>query len=69
MNIVIMRAFVQMRQILISNKDLELRLRALEAKYEEHDAELTLVFSAIRKLTSIRSIPHKRIAGLGKKDE
>ena len=39
-NIVIMRAFVQMRQILISNKDLEIKLRDLETKYERHDGEL-----------------------------
>jgi len=68
-NIAIMRAFVQMRQILISNKDLEIRLRELETKYERHDGELKMVFDAIRKLMSIRSVPHKKITGLGKKDE
>src|SRR5262249_54075142 len=67
-NIVIMRAFVQMRQILISNKELEIKLRELETKYERHEGELKLVFDAIRKLMSIRAIPHKRIAGLAKKD-
>ena len=67
-NIVIMRAFVQMRQILISNKDLEIKLKDLEAKYERHDGELKIVFDAIRKLMSIRAIPHRRISGLGKRD-
>ena len=68
-NITIMRAFVQMRQVLISNKDLEIKLKELEVKYEEHDFELILVFEAIRKLASIRSIPRKRVAGLAKKGE
>lgn len=68
-NIAIMRAFVQMRQVLISNKDLEIKLIELEAKYERHDGELKLVFDAIRKLMSLRAVPHKRITGLGKKEE
>lgn len=68
-NIMIMRTFIQMRQILISNKDLEIKLKELEAKYEEHDYELTLVFESIRKLMSIRSIPRKRVVGLSRKDE
>ena len=66
-NIEIMRAFVQMRQILISNKDLESKLLELESKYERHDNELKIVFDAIRNLMTIRSIPHKRITGLGSK--
>lgn len=68
-NIAIMRAFVQMRQILISNKDLEIKLMELEAKFDRHDGELKIVFDAIRKLMSIRAVPHKRIAGLGNKDK
>ncbi len=68
-NIAIMRAFVQMRQILISNKDLEIRLEALETRYERHDGELKAVFDAIRRLMAIRAIPHKKITGLGEKDE
>jgi hypothetical protein len=68
-NIAIMRAFVQMRQILISNKDLEIKLKDLEAKYERHDHELKAVFEAIRRLMAIRAVPPKRITGLGRKDE
>jgi hypothetical protein len=68
-NIAIMRAFVQMRQILISNKEFENKLADLESKYEKHDHELKAVFDAIRRLMAIRAIPHRRIAGLGKEDE
>lgn len=68
-NIAIMRAFVQMRQILISNKEFENKLADLESKYEKHDHELKVVFDAIRRLMAIRAIPHKRIAGLGKENE
>lgn len=68
-NIAIMRVFVQMRQILAANKDFELKLKDLETRYERHDGELKTIFDALRKLMSIRAIPHKRIIGLSKKDE
>jgi hypothetical protein len=63
-NIAIMRAFVQMRRLLLSNQELENQLRELEAKVLEHDVELNTVFDAIRKLMTARATPHKRIVGL-----
>jgi len=46
-NIEIMRAFVRLRQILASNKELAKRLDELEQKY---DAQFSIVFEAIREL-------------------
>ena len=46
-NIEIMRAFVRLRQILASNKELAKRLDELEKKY---DAQFRMVFEAIREL-------------------
>jgi hypothetical protein len=46
-NIEIMRAFVRLRQILASNKELAKRLDELEKKY---DAQFRVVFEAIREL-------------------
>ena len=46
-NIEIMRAFVRLRQILASNKELSKRLDGLEKKY---DAQFKIVFDAIRQL-------------------
>src|SRR4030042_6231436 len=46
-NIEIMRAFVRLRLILASNKELTRRLDALEKKY---DAQFRVVFDAIRQL-------------------
>jgi phage regulator Rha-like protein len=46
-NIEIMRAFVRLRQILASNKELAKRLDELEKKY---DAQFKIVFDAIRQL-------------------
>jgi len=46
-NIEIMRAFVRLRKIIASNKDLAKRLDELEKKY---DAQFKSVFDAIRQL-------------------
>jgi len=62
-NIEIMRAFVRLRQILASNKDLAKRLDELEKKY---DAQFKIVFDAIRQLMSSpepESVPPKRRIG------
>ena len=62
-NIEIMRAFVRLRQILASNKELAKRLDELEKKY---DAQFKLVFDAIRQLMAPPEPepPKKRIAFL-----
>jgi hypothetical protein len=46
-NIAIMRAFVRLRTMLLSNADLARKLLALENKY---DAQFKVVFDAIRRL-------------------
>ncbi len=58
-NIEIMRAFVRLRQILSSNKELSRRLDELEKKY---DAQFRVVFDAIRQLMT-PSEPKKRPIG------
>ncbi len=53
-NIQIMRAFVRMRELLISNKDLAQKLDQLEARLEKklaaHDEAIAAILSAIREL-------------------
>lgn len=46
-NIQIMRSFVRMRQMVMSNEDLRLKLDALELRYDE---QFKIVFDAMRKL-------------------
>lgn len=46
-NIEIMRAFVQLRQLLATNAELAKKLEALEKRY---DAQFNVVFQAIREL-------------------
>lgn len=68
-NITIMRAFVQMRRVLISNKEFEMKLNELEAKYDHHDQQFKVVFDALRKLMSLQAVPRKRIVGLEREDD
>ena len=49
-NIAIMRAFVSLREMLSTNKDLARKLHDLERKYETHDHQIKAVFDAIRQL-------------------
>lgn len=57
-NISIMRAFVQMRQLLENNKELKKQLSELENKY---DAQFKVVFDAIRNLIHQKTKPRERI--------
>ena len=49
-NIAIMRAFVKLRQILSTHKELAHKLKELERKIENHDNEIQTIFEAIRQL-------------------
>ncbi len=73
-NIEIMRAFVRLREIIVSNKELELRLNELESKADlmsvQHDtlahntrAQLKQVFEAIRELMEPPEAPQKQPIG------
>ncbi len=59
-NIEIMRAFVQLRQMLASHADLARKLAALERKC---DAQFKVVFDAIRELTAPPEPARKRRIG------
>jgi hypothetical protein len=64
-NIEIMRAFVQLRQMLSSHADLARKLEALEKKY---DAQFKVVFDAIRELMTPPEPPRKRRIGFIRDD-
>ncbi|HET7842177.1 MAG TPA: ORF6N domain-containing protein [Terriglobia bacterium] len=61
-NILIMRAFVKIREILSSRKEIRRKLEELEKKYESHDLQIHSIFEAIRKLITAESArPRRRI--------
>jgi len=57
-NIAIMRAFVKLREMLASNRDLARRLDEMEMKY---DTQFRVVFDAIRELMTPPAKPRRRI--------
>jgi hypothetical protein len=57
-NIEIVRAFVRMREIVATHRDLARKLDALEKKY---DGQFRVVFDAIRQLMAADARPRRRI--------
>ncbi len=57
-NIAVMRTFVRLREMLLSNVDLARKLVALEKKY---DAQFKVVFDAIRELMTPPEPPRRQI--------
>ena len=49
-NIAIMRAFVRLREILSTHKDLAAKLEKMDRKLGQHDEHFRVVFEAIRQL-------------------
>ena len=63
-NIAIMRAFVNLREILATHKELALRLEELEKKFRKHDSRSGEVFEAIRAL--LAAAPAKALLRLSR---
>lgn len=62
-NIVIMRAFVRLREAIASHEELARKLEELEKKFEGHDEEITQIFNAIKALMSPSITENKRRIG------
>ncbi len=50
MNIAIMRAFVDIRRILIQGSDLRIQLKEIKERLGEHDAQLNQIYDAMENL-------------------
>ncbi len=60
-NIAIMRAFVQLRQALDTNRELAQKFAALEKRIGKHDKEIDAIIDAIRRLMSPPEKPKREI--------
>lgn len=63
-NVEIMRAFVHLRQILSTHKDLARKLEELEKKY---DGQFKVVFDALRQLMAPQPSQNRKIGFLAEK--
>ncbi len=60
-NIEIMRAFVRLRQVLSSHRELARKLEELERHLKDHDGQMQAIFDAIRQLMTQPKADRKKI--------
>jgi hypothetical protein len=61
MNILIIRAFVKLREVLATHKDLARKMEELERQQKEHGQQLAAVYSIVKRLIDIPAKPHNPI--------
>jgi hypothetical protein len=61
MSVFVVRAFVRLREILSTHKELAAKVSELERRLGTHDARIREIVRAIRELTEIPAKPHKQI--------
>ena len=60
-NIQIMRAFVKLREIISTHKELAQKLKELELKIETHDENIAAIFEAINQLLAHEEKPKRKV--------
>ena len=60
-NIQIVRIFTRMREMLLTNKDILLKLEQLENRVSSHDENIKMIFKALKQLLNPPQEPRKRI--------
>ena len=61
MNILIIRAFVKMRELLASHKDLAMRVERLEANQKRHSSVIDILADEIDQIKKVPELPKRRI--------
>lgn len=61
MSVQVVRAFVRLREMLASNKELARKLAELERKVASHDGDIQNLFEAIRRLMAPPEAKRRRI--------
>lgn len=67
-NIQIVRIFTLIREMLLTNKDILLKLEQLEKKVAGHDENIQMIFKALKQLLNPPQVPRRRI-GFRRKGE
>lgn len=62
-SVTIIKAFVRLREILSTHKELAYKLKELEHKIEKHDEDIQAIFDAIRKLMAPPPVKPKPLIG------
>jgi len=60
-NIMIMRTFIKLKQMIATHKELAYKIEELERKYKKHDREIDSIFNAIKKMLEPPKSPQRKI--------
>ena len=63
-NIKIIRIFTKMREILLTNKDILLKMEQMENKLGKHDEDIQLIFKYLKQLLNPENPPRRKIGFL-----
>ena len=58
-SIFVVRAFVKLREIMATHKELARKLAELEQRFRDHDEKIEVIFEAIRQLMTPPDTPKK----------
>jgi hypothetical protein len=62
-NILIMRAFIKLREMVATNELVRQKIEDLERKYDRHDNQIKAIFEAIRELLEPKPLKPKKPIG------
>ena len=62
-NILIMRAFIKLREMVATNELVRQKIEELERKYQKHDKQFKAVFDALKELLEPAKVSKKKPIG------
>lgn len=68
-NIQIMRIYSKLREMLMTNKDILLKLEKLEKQVSKHDEDISIVFDYLKELLNPKTEPLRKIGFKHKRDD
>ena len=63
MNIRIMRVYVRLREVLSAHQELRTKIDALETKVEKNNADVAMIFQALRQLMEPPEVKERKRIG------
>jgi len=60
-SVLVVRAFVKLREMVATHRELARKLAQLEVRFEDHDEKIEAIFEVIRQLMAPTDIPRKKI--------
>lgn len=68
-NIQIMRIYAKLREMMMTSKDILLKIEKLERRVIKHDQDIKVVFEYLKELLSPKTQPMRRIGFKHKKED